>query len=115
MSLIQVSQAQGRVPVTVFHVQGRVNLGTVAELEKMAKDAYDHGMRDLIIDLSQAESLTSAGIRAIVSIYKMVSGDKSKHLKLVNPIPYIHETLEIAGITESIEVYKSLDDAVSSF
>ena len=44
---------RGRVPVTVFHLQDRVNLGNYAELERTAKDAYENGMRDLVIDLSR--------------------------------------------------------------
>jgi hypothetical protein len=30
MSLVKISQAQGRIPVTVFHLQERVNLGNFA-------------------------------------------------------------------------------------
>ena len=78
---IQISQAQGHVPVTVFHLPERVNLGNFAELEETAKEAYNNGMRDLVIDLSQTISLTSIGIRAIVVIHKMLATDRAKHLK----------------------------------
>ena len=53
MSLVKISQAQGRIPVTVFHLQERVNLGNFAELEETAKEAYNNGMRDLVIDLGE--------------------------------------------------------------
>ncbi len=43
MALVQVSQMQGRVPVTVFHLQDRVNLGNFAELEATAKEAFNNG------------------------------------------------------------------------
>jgi len=115
MALVQVSQAQGRLPITVFHLQDRVNLGNFAELEQTAKDAYDKGMRDLVIDLSQAPSLTSIGIRAIVIIHKMLSPDKTRHLKLAGAIPSIREMLNIAGITQFIETYDTVDEAVASF
>jgi len=115
MSLVQISQAQGRVPVTVFQIQDRVNMGNYAKLEQTAKDAYANGMRDLVIDLSQTQSLTSIGIRAIVVIHKMLLSDKAKHLKLAEPIPAIREMLEIAGITQFIEIYDSVNEAVASF
>jgi anti-anti-sigma factor len=115
MSVVKISQAQGRVPVTVFQLQDRVNLGNFAELEEAAKEAYDNGMRDLVIDLSQTVSLTSIGIRAIVVIHKMLSADGVNHLKIANPMSYIRETLDIAGVTEYIQVYNSLDEAVASF
>jgi Anti-anti-sigma regulatory factor (antagonist of anti-sigma factor) len=116
MALIQISQAQGgRVPVTVFQLQDRVNLGNYQELEQTAKDAYANGMRDLVIDLSQTPSLTSIGIRALVIIHKMLAKEGGKHLKLANVIQPIRETFEIAGITVFIEIYDSVEEAVASF
>ena len=115
MSLVKISQAQGRIPVTVFHLQERVNLGNFAELEETAKEAYDNGMRDLVIDLGETVSLTSIGIRAIVIIHKMLSTDGARHLKIANAMPYIREMLDIAGVTQYIEVYDSVEEAVASF
>jgi anti-anti-sigma factor len=115
MALVQISQAQGRVPVTIFQLQDRVNLGNYQELEQTAKDAYDNGMRDLVIDLSQTPSLTSIGIRALVVIHKMLATDGANHLKLAGLTAPIREMLQIAGITGFIEMYASVDEAVASF
>ena len=115
MDLVQISKVEGRVPVTVFQLKDRVNLGNFAVLEQTAKDFYEAGMRDLVIDLSQTPSLTSIGVRAIVVIHRMLSPDKANHLKLAGPIPYIREMLGIAGITQFIEIYDTVDEAVASF
>ena len=115
MALVQISQAQGRVPVTVFQLQDRVNLGNYEELEQIAKHAYDSGMRDLVIDLSQTPSLTSIGVRALVVIHKMLAKDDGVHLKLAGAIQPIREMFDIAGITGAIEMYNSVDEAVASF
>ena len=104
MAVVQISQAQGRVPVTIFRLQDRVNLGNFAELEENAKEAYNNGMRNLVMDLGQTVSLTSIGIRAIVIIHKMLSTDGQKHLKIANPAPYIREMLDISGVTVYIEI-----------
>jgi len=48
---ISVSQEQGRVPITVFEVSGFINLGTASQLEQEARQAYEQGMRYLLIDL----------------------------------------------------------------
>src|SRR5574341_804714 len=114
MALVQVSQREGRVPVTIFQLQDRVNLGNFAELEQTAKDSYLNGMRNLVIDLSKTPSLTSIGVRALVVIQKMLSTDHGKHLKLAGPIPYVREMLEISGVTEYIEIYDTVDKAVAS-
>ena len=118
MGLVKVSQAEGRIPVTVFKLQERVNLGNTAELEQAGKDAYSNGTRDLVIDISKVDSFTSAGIRALLVIYKLLAGDegkKSKHVKLVSPTKYVREVLEVSGVADSIEIYDTLDEAVASF
>ena len=115
MGVVQISQAQGRVPVTIFRLQDRVNLGNFAELEETAKEAHTNGMRDMVMDLGQTVSLTSIGIRAIVIIHKMLSTDGKKHLKIANPAQYIREMLDISGVTQYIEIYNTVDEAVASF
>jgi anti-anti-sigma factor len=115
MALVQISQAQGRIPVTVFQLQDRVNLGNYQELEQTAKDEYEKGMRDLVIDLSQTPSLTSIGIRALMIINKMLAKESEKHLKLAGVTQPIREMFDIAGITGFIEIYPSVEDAVASF
>lgn len=114
MSLVKISQAEGRVPVTVFHLQDRINLDNFAELEETARQAYEDGTRDLVIDLTQAASLTSIAIRAIVIVHKMLSTDHDRHLKIAGPA-LIRELLEIAGVTQYVEVYETVEEAVASF
>jgi anti-anti-sigma factor len=118
MNLVVVSQAQGRIPVTVLQLQDRVNLGNTAELEQAARQAFDAGGRDILIDLSKAPSLTSAGIRVIMRIHKMLAipdKDKARHLKLVCPTPYVRDVLDIAGLLDYIEVFANLDVGLASF
>lgn len=115
MGLVEISQAHGRVPVTVFQLKDRVNLGNFAELEAAANNAYNNGMRDLVIDLSQTPSLTSIGIRALIIIHKMLNADAGNHFKLAAPIPAIRDMLDVAGITQYVEVHDTVKDAVASF
>ncbi|NTU57211.1 MAG: STAS domain-containing protein [Anaerolineales bacterium] len=115
MDLVKVTQMQGRVPVTVFHIQDRINLGNYKLMEDAAREAFENGTRDLVIDLSASESLTSIGVRALVIIHKVLSADGGRHLKLAGVMPSIREMLGIAGITQFIEVYDTLDEAVASF
>lgn len=118
MGLVKVSQAEGRVPVTIFELQDRVNLGNTAELEQAGRDAYANGTRDLILDISKVDSFTSAGIRALLVIYKLLAGEegrKSKHVKLVSPTRYVREVLEVSGVADSIEIFDTLEEAIASF
>jgi anti-anti-sigma factor len=115
MGLVEISHVQGHTPVTIFHLQDRVNLGNFAELEELAKEAYSYGVRDMVIDLSKTPSMTSIGIRALIVIYRMLSQEDGKHLKLASATPQISEMLEIAGVTQHIEIFATVEDAVNSF
>jgi len=122
--IIRVAHEQGRVPVTVFYVQGQINLGSTPQLEKMAHTEYDNGMRDLLIDLSEATSLTSAGLRTLVVLYRLLgdsssdasgSRRKSAHLKLLNLPPDLRQVIQIAGFDRFIDIHGDLPAAVASF
>lgn len=115
MGLVEISHVQGHPPVTIFQLQDRVNLGNFAELEELAKEAYSQGVRNLVIDLSKTPSMTSTGIRALIIIQKMLSQDRGGNLKLASVIPEIEEMLEIAGVTQYIEIFPTVEEATNSF
>lgn len=115
MSLLQISQFHENNPATVFRLQERITLDNFAELEKVTKDAYESGMRNLVIDLSETPTLTSIGVRAIVVIHKILSSDNGNPLKLAGAHPSVREVLQIAGITQFIELYNTVDEAAASF
>ena len=123
---IKISQAQANVPVTVFHIDGRINLGNTEELEETARKAYENGTRNLVLDFSAVPSLTSAALRSIHYIYKLLGSGaapeppagsplKSAHLKLANPDPYVRKVLTTAGFDRFMEIHDSVQDAISSF
>ena len=113
MSIVQVSQIGDNV--TVLEVQGRVNLGNYQELEKAAQEAYDKGVRNIIIDLTGADSLTSIGIRSLVSIYKIFDANQEGKCKLAGVREEIKDMFNIAGITQFIEMYDTAEAAAGSF
>ena len=116
MALVKIYEVQREgTPITIFHLKDRISLGNYKELETAAKDAYENGMRNLVIDLSSSDSLTSIGIRALVVIHKMLATENEKHLKLAGVAPSIHEILDVAGITQFIEIHDTVDEALSAF
>ena len=130
---ITVTQEQGRVPVTVLHVQGDVNASTADQFQEEAQKAYDDGARDMLIDLSGVSLLSSAGLRALHNIFNMLRSDspeesdgavrkgltdgtfKSPHLKLLNPDKNVTQVLSMAGFDMFLEIYNNLKKAVASF
>ena len=116
MALVEISQRQGRVPVTVFQLQERIHLGNFSEFEGIAKQACDNGASNLIIDLSRTESLTSIGLRALVVIHKMLpKDDRQKHLKITGVTTVMREIMQVTGISHFIDIHDTVDEAVAAF
>ena len=116
MALIEITQKHGRVPVTVFQLLERIHLGNFAEVENAAETAYENGTRDLVIDLSKTDSMTSIGLRALVVIHKILAkDDNGKHLKIAGATTVMREIMQITGISQFIDLHDTVDEAVASF
>lgn len=130
---IRVSSEQGRVPVAVFHVAGDIDSNTYEQLQQQAAQAVQNGTRNLILDMSEVGYISSAGLRAIHSIYNMLRSNapeendeavkkglldgtfKSPHLKLLNPSPAVTTILKTAGFDMYLATFHTLKDAVNSY
>jgi len=115
MSLIQISQSQGQTPVTIFEIRGRVNLGNYKEIEQAAQQAYENGARNLVLDFSGVESLTSIGIRTLITVHKMFTKDGQGRLKLAGVIRPIRDMFDMAGVAPFLEMHNTTAEAVAAF
>ena len=62
---ISSESMQADVPVTVFRLRGWLDAQSEEQLLVAARTAYDDGARYLLIDMSDLDTLTSAGMRAL--------------------------------------------------
>lgn len=112
-------QVQARVPVTVFRLRGWLDAQSEAQLVDTARSAYDAGARFLLLDLSELDTMTSAGIRAVQRVFQMFTPKeesfKVSHLKLASAPPQIYHVLGITGFLQNVPMYESVQDAVASF
>jgi anti-anti-sigma factor len=127
--IITTSQVQGDVSVAVLHLQGHLHGPTEQELIDHANQAQEDGAQYILLDLTELEVISSAGLRAIQIIFKMMTPKeemesmrkrssepyKSPYLKLVCPNPHIYYVLNITGFMQNLLVYNNLDEAIKSF
>lgn len=123
-------QESAAVPVTVMQVTG--DLTANEPLESHARSAFADGTRDIVLDLSKVQYISSAGLRVIHAIYMLLrSADaadeesatrgiargtyKSPHLKLVKPSKNGMKALSTAGYDLFLEIHDNLSHAVASF
>jgi len=116
---ITSEQVQAEVPVTVFRLRGWLDGQSEEQLLEAARTAHDEGTRYLLIDMSELDTLTSAGMRAIQKVYQMFTPKehqmKVAHLKLCNAPPQIYNVLGITGFLQNIPMYESMDAALEAF
>jgi hypothetical protein len=128
---ITLSQEQGRVPVTVFHLKGAITSNE--ELEKQARMAFDGGMKNLLLDLTDVPYIATSGLRALHNIYTLLRTDMheesdeavrigiasgtyvSPHLKLLKPSAHVLEALKVAGYDMFLEIHRDPKRAIASF
>lgn len=127
---IIVSQAQGRVPVTILQVKGNLDAATYEKFEASAKQAIQAGARDMLIDLAGVEYMSSAGLRALTNLFNSLHSEaeqqvirkgmaagtaKSPHLKLASVSPRVVQVLKMAGFDMYLEIHKNQKDALAAF
>ena len=132
-TIVTTSQGHGRVPVAILHVHDRVNLGNADQLKQAARQVVAGGVHNILLDLSDVPSITSAGLSAILAIYKILGQDtsgeggdppspeppgqpgRSRHLKLLKPLPHVRQVLAVAGLDQYLDIYDSAEEALAAF
>jgi len=126
---ITTSLIQGNVSATILHLKGHLHGATEQELLDRAQQTFEDGARHVLLDLTDLEVLSSAGLRVIQKIFKQFTptvdvemmhnhGDepyKSPYVKLVCPNPQIYYILNITGFMQNLLVYNNMEEAVKSF
>ena len=132
---IKVFTENGRVPVTVMHVDGNIDSGTYEIFKAKAEELIQDGTRHILVDLSHAPFISSAGLRALHTIFnelRSLNADtdlseeevkrgisagtyKSPHLKLLNLSKETQMAFTLSGFDMFIETFADRKKAIESF
>lgn len=134
---LSITQENGTIPVTVLHLQGKLDGSNYGKLVEEGQKLYNSGARDLVIDLGGLTFLSSAGISALHQVALLFQGRQQdeleqgwhayhaierdldsgiqRHVKLLNPTDEVQKILTLVGFDAYFEVYTELKGAVSSF
>lgn len=100
--------------VTLVEVSGRIDSSNATKLGESLNEQIDAGRTQLVLDLSNVEYISSAGLREAVSAAKKVraaGGD----LRLASLSPKVKDVLELAGLIELFQTFGTQVEAVGSF
>jgi hypothetical protein len=127
---LTTSQANGRIPVTIFHLKG--DLMNEEPLYGAASSAVANGSRHILLDLSDVPYISSAGLRSIHLVFQLLHQDSdedqeamkrgivagtysSPYLKLLNPSKNASKALSLAGYDMFLDIHKDKKTAVNAF
>ena len=132
---IKISTQNGRVPVTIIHVDGNLDLSSSIKFQKKADELIASGARHILVDLSHSAYVSSAGFRVMSKIFKELNAIhpdanlsneemkkgisegtyKSPYLKLLNLSNETKTVFIATGFDMYIEYYDDLHTAIASF
>ena len=128
-----VSTEKARVDVTLVHVHGNIDSSTYQAFEKRVLGLIEEGARYVLIDLSHTPFMSSAGLRALNTIfYKLRSlvPDRSEeemkqgirdgtyrsaHLKLAGANKDVRQVLETTGFDMYLDNLPDVKTALAAF
>ena len=132
---IKVSTENGRVPITIMHIDGDVDSATCNLFQAKAEELIKSGARYILVDLAHSPYVSSAGLRALHEIFKelnaihpdaTLSEDKIKkginegtykspYLKLLNLSDATKTVFTTSGFDMYLEFYDDMKKAIASF
>ncbi len=137
MLAMTITQELGTLPVTVLHVQGKLDGSNYENLVDEAQKIYEAGARRLVLDLEKLTFLSSAGISALHRVALLFQGRQrneleegwhafhalgrdrddgmQKFVKLLNPAQGVAKVLQMVGFDAYFEIYSEMNQAVTSF
>jgi anti-anti-sigma factor len=132
---MKISTEQARVPVTVLHVEGDIDSSTYEGFLSQAQKLIHEGARYMIVDLAHVPYVSSAGLRAIYTIFKdlrdvhpeenlseeqmekaaRMGTYKSPYLKLLHVSAGVNGVFQMGGFDRYIEIFTDQEKALASF
>jgi anti-anti-sigma factor len=132
---IKVTGESGRVPVTVMQIEGNLDSSSYEQFQTTARKLVDEGARYILVDLSHAPFVSSAGLRALHTLFNDLRSRnpeanlsdeqvkrgisagtyKSPHLKLLNLSPETRSAFETSGFDMYIDTFTDRKAAINSF
>ncbi len=97
----------------VVSVSGRMDAVTASDFEKALTEYLDQGNSALVIDFSDLDYISSAGLRSILATAKKMKGMNGT-LSLANLKEVVKEVFDISGFSAIIPIYDSVETALGA-
>ena len=105
---------ENRGDVVILAPRHRVDTNNSPEVEKVVFENIGDGEGKMVIDFSQVDYISSAGLRVILKATKALKREEGK-MMLCDMQDYVKEVFEIAGFDSFLTIVGTMDDALQAF
>lgn len=106
--------ATKRGEILVFSVSGRVDANTSDALHESVLKAIDDGERSIVLDLNGVNYVSSAGLRVFLLTAKRLAA-LGGALVFSSLTKDVRKLFGIMGLTLRVDIFPTLEEAVSGF
>ncbi len=92
-------------PLQVIEVVGRIDSDHAQRLLRQAEAALAHGLQHLVLDLAGVQFINSAGLRALVEIFKRAQR-RRRRLTVLNPSERVEKVLTLVGLEDVLPIVR---------
>jgi anti-anti-sigma factor len=96
---------------TVIAVTGRLDLTSVGAFRAATGHAIEDGSVNVIVDLQHVDFIDSSGLGALVGEFRRAR-DAGGDLRIVAPLPEVHELLSLMRLDRVLPPYPTVDAAL---
>ena len=113
MVAVNQVKAKNNIDIIVFKISGDINFESSLEIESLINTHINNGSIFLILDLMEANLITSVGLRVFICAFKRLMTLNGKMI-FVNLSPRIRQTLEITELLNIFEIRENMDNAIKA-
>jgi anti-sigma B factor antagonist len=95
----------------VVSIKGRVDTVTASELERCLSELIDRGENLLILNMTDLDYISSAGLRVVLSAAKKLKV-KQGDILLTGLLGVVKEVFEISGFSTIFKIFDTEEDAL---
>ncbi len=99
----------------LFRIAGRIDGESAPRLEQALRQVVEDGRYRLVLNMADVTFLSSAGLRALISLAKTCRRYNRGDVRLAAPSQRVQQVLELAGLDALFQTFPTEVEAVGSF
>ncbi|MCG8530911.1 MAG: STAS domain-containing protein [Desulfovibrionales bacterium] len=96
----------------ILQIGGRMDAVNSTEFERECSTLFEDGMRNAIVDLSNVEYISSAGLRSILFLAKKLRSEHGE-VRFCGLHGMVEEVFTISGFISMFPIFDSCDQALN--